>query len=160
MIAKIFILCLATTLMSQIDKPCQGRACSGSYICSCENTKSYAFGKEFPDFSDVLLDPGLAAHFPISSFHLQIPPVEQPEVLKALGTPSSCCPGETHPQRVVNHWVCYPANGGKDGGAWMDSGSWCRSWGAWAELTPFQSTTETKLSSRAAEILHRPEEQG
>lgn len=33
-----------------------------------------------PDFSDVLLDPGLAAHFPISSFHLQIAAV----VLKAL----------------------------------------------------------------------------
>lgn len=146
--------------MSQIDKPCQRRACSGSYICSCENIKSYAFGIELPDFSDVLLDPGLAAHFPISTFHLQIAPVEQPEVLKALAL-QVLAALEKHILRglLITGFVILHVGGG------MEEPEWILGAGAGAGEPGlsflFSRASQSQSSpSCAAEILHRPEEQG
>lgn len=57
-----------------------------------------------PDFSDVLLDPGLAANFPISSFNLQIIPVGYPEFLNT-GTDAarSYCSEEMYLQSIIKN---------------------------------------------------------
>lgn len=57
-----------------------------------------------PDFSDVLLDPGLTDNFPVSAFNAQLPPVGYPEFLSTgTDTASPYISKEMYPQSIINH---------------------------------------------------------